>query len=156
MHVFKLTRTSDFAITACALAAFGLAGCGGGSGPATSAPSGGAAETPQAGAGVAEEDDSVAAQLAKLSADDRALAERQKKCPVGGELGSMGVPIKVMVGERAVFICCEGCRKELLDDPDKYLAILDAAAAGEPAGGEAANPSATPETPPDAPPGDNS
>jgi hypothetical protein len=155
MHAFKLTRTSDVAITACALAAFGLAGCGGGSGPATSTPSTGSAETPQAGAAVAE-DDSPAVQLAKLSPDDRALAEKQKKCPVGGELGSMGVPIKVMVGERPVFICCEGCREDLLNDPDKYLAILDASAADASTGDEAAKPSTTPETPPDAPPGDNS
>jgi Cu(I)/Ag(I) efflux system membrane fusion protein len=39
----------------------------------------------------------------------------------GEELGSMGTPIKVDVEGQAVFICCEGCRKKLLADPQKYL-----------------------------------
>jgi len=65
-----------------------------------------------------------------LSAEDQLLADKQKNCPVGGEaLGSMGTPIKVMVGERAVFLCCEGCRSAVEKDPAKYLAIIDAAAA---------------------------
>jgi Cu(I)/Ag(I) efflux system membrane fusion protein len=39
-------------------------------------------------------------------------------------LGSMGVPIKVDVDGRPVFICCEGCRDELLAEPSKYIAKL--------------------------------
>src|SRR5262249_19328892 len=36
------------------------------------------------------------AALAKLSADDRRLAEAQKVCPITGQsLGSMGVPVKL-------------------------------------------------------------
>lgn len=66
----------------------------------------------------------------KLSAEDQALADKQKNCPVGGEaLGSMGTPVKVMVGDRAVFLCCEGCREAIEKDPEKYLAKLDAQAA---------------------------
>ena len=65
-----------------------------------------------------------------LSAEDQALADKQKICPVGGEpLGSMGTPVKVMVGERAVFLCCEGCREAIEKEPEKYLAKLDAPAA---------------------------
>jgi len=64
--------------------------------------------------------------LAALAPEDRALAEAQETCPVSGEpLGSMGTPIKVMVKDRAVFLCCESCRKDLLANPDKYLAMLD-------------------------------
>ncbi|MHC4931418.1 MAG: hypothetical protein ACYTGV_04430 [Planctomycetota bacterium] len=64
-------------------------------------------------------------EMARLSPQDRALAEAQKDCPVSGEpLGSMGAPIKVDVKGQAVFICCEGCRKKLLRDPDTYLAKL--------------------------------
>lgn len=67
-----------------------------------------------------------AAAAAELSAEDQALVATQKICPVGGgELGSMGTPIKVMVGERAVFVCCDHCREPLLKDPEKYLAKLD-------------------------------
>ncbi len=67
-----------------------------------------------------------AEQLAKLSEADRAVAEKQKVCPVSGEpLGSMGVPVKVTVKDRDVFLCCEGCKSAILDDPDTYLAKLD-------------------------------
>jgi Cu(I)/Ag(I) efflux system membrane fusion protein len=67
----------------------------------------------------------VIASLAELPADDRALAEQQKVCPVSGELlGSMGAPIKIAVKGQPVFICCEGCKEELLAKPDEYLAKL--------------------------------
>ena len=75
----------------------------------------------------------------KLSAEDQALADKQKICPVGGEaLGSMGTPVKVMVGDRSVFLCCEGCRGAVEKDPEKYLAKLDAQTtpAAEPAATE--------------------
>ena len=60
-----------------------------------------------------------------FSPDDIAAIERQGLCPVGNtKLGSMGKPIKVDVSGRSVFICCEACRKRLLDNPEKYLAKL--------------------------------
>lgn len=68
----------------------------------------------------------VEAALASLSAEDRALAEKQGTCPVTGEaLGSMGEPIKVDVNGKPVFICCEGCREELLANPDRFLGTLE-------------------------------
>jgi Cu(I)/Ag(I) efflux system membrane fusion protein len=67
----------------------------------------------------------IAAALAQLAEADRALAERQKNCPVAdAPLGSMGTPIKVIVEGRPVFICCDGCRTSLLAEPAKYLAKL--------------------------------
>ena len=63
--------------------------------------------------------------FAALNPSDRELAEKQKICPVANSpLGSMGTPIKVDVDGQSVFICCEGCRDRLLDDPAKYLARL--------------------------------
>ena len=71
-------------------------------------------------------DDSIAAARAELSPEDRALAEAQGICPVGGgKLGSMGKPYAVEVKGRKVFLCCQGCEEELRSNPDKYLAILD-------------------------------
>lgn len=65
------------------------------------------------------------AALDKLSPEDRALVEKQGICPVAEfQLGSMGTPQKVDVNGRPVFICCEGCRESLLEEPDKYLARL--------------------------------
>ncbi|MGD9634147.1 MAG: hypothetical protein AB7G28_06035 [Pirellulales bacterium] len=67
----------------------------------------------------------VTQAMADLSDADRAAALAQKTCPVSDEpLGSMGTPIKVTVNGRDVFLCCNGCRKELEANPDKYLAKL--------------------------------
>jgi hypothetical protein len=75
---------------------------------------------------VATDDPKITAALAELSTEDRALAVKQKICPVSGEtLGSMGAPKKVDVKGRAVFICCDGCREQLLAKPDEYLAKID-------------------------------
>lgn len=66
-----------------------------------------------------------AEQLAKLDAADRTAAAKQANCPVSNEpLGSMGVPRKVVVNGREVFICCKGCEKEFLENADAYLAKL--------------------------------
>jgi hypothetical protein len=59
------------------------------------------------------------------NADDAALIAAQKICPVTGlELGSMGKPVKVTVGEQEIFLCCAGCQEPLLENPDEYLAKL--------------------------------
>ena len=63
--------------------------------------------------------------LAQLSTTDRALAEKQKICPVSEDpLGAMGKPIKLTVQGKDVFICCKGCEEPLLEEPEKYLAQL--------------------------------
>ncbi len=71
--------------------------------------------------------DDIAANLAKLSDEDRAAAEKQKVCPVSDEaLGSMGAPVKIELADgRSAFICCAGCEQQLRDEPDKYLAKLE-------------------------------
>ena len=64
-----------------------------------------------------------------FTVEEQAQIDQQKTCPVGGEsLTSMGVPYKMMVGERAVYLCCEHCKEAVSKNPEKYLAILDAAA----------------------------
>lgn len=67
----------------------------------------------------------IAEQLAKLSPEERVAAEKQKICPVTGEpLGAMGVPPKVSVNGREVFLCCESCEEAFKKDPEKHLAKL--------------------------------
>jgi hypothetical protein len=63
----------------------------------------------------------VTAALAELSPEDRELASRQEFCAVQPEnrLGAMGKPVKVLLKGEAVFLCCEGCRKQALADPDR-------------------------------------
>jgi Cu(I)/Ag(I) efflux system membrane fusion protein len=74
----------------------------------------------------ATEAEQIEAALAKLSAEDRPLAEAQAVCVVSDEkLGSMGVPQKVAINGKEVWICCAGCKDSLLENPDEYLAKLD-------------------------------
>jgi hypothetical protein len=83
------------------------------------------ADTSQSSTTIATDDPKITAAFAELSTEDRALAVKQKICPVSGEkLGTMGAPKKVDVKGRA-FICCDGCREQLLAQPDEYLAKID-------------------------------
>lgn len=54
-------------------------------------------------------------QESTLTDADQLQIAVQKICPVTGEeLGSMGEPLKVKVGEQVAFLCCKGCQgKEL-------------------------------------------
>ena len=76
--------------------------------------------------GKAGEEKGVAAERAKLSPEDRALVEAQEWCVESNErLGEMGPPIKLMVKGQPVFVCCDGCKKDALKDPDKTLAKVE-------------------------------
>jgi Cu(I)/Ag(I) efflux system membrane fusion protein len=68
-------------------------------------------------------DAKIVAVLAKLSPADRQAAESQKFCPIltDSPLGSMGVPIKLKIDGQPVFICCVGCKKPALDNPQETL-----------------------------------
>ena len=60
------------------------------------------------------------------------LAEKQEICLVGGEaLGSMGAPEKVDVDGTPIFICCKSCEREILNNKEKYLAMVNAPASEE-------------------------
>jgi hypothetical protein len=65
--------------------------------------------------------------LQKLDPADRKLAELQKVCPVSGSaLGSMGIPYKMTVKGRVIFLCCPGCEEEVEKNPDGILKKVDA------------------------------
>jgi hypothetical protein len=96
-----------------------VAGCSGGKGAAGKDP-----------------DAEIRANLEQLSPEDRKLAEAQKFCAVNDDnrLGSMGRPVKVMLKDKPVFLCCKGCKAEAEGEPEKYLAKaeeLKARAAGK-------------------------
>jgi Cu(I)/Ag(I) efflux system membrane fusion protein len=95
----------------------------GGSGSKTASPIAVRPSAPQ------EEDDQekqVKAGLAKLSPEDRKLAEAQRFCAVlsKNRLGAMGQPVKVLIKGQPVFLCCNGCKKDALADPEKTLATV--------------------------------
>ena len=76
--------------------------------------------------GVSAEKSEKQTALAQLAPEDRRLADAQKVCPVTGEaLGEMGTPVKVTVKGQAVFLCCDGCKKKALANPDKTLAAVE-------------------------------
>ena len=126
------------AILASSLLAIGLAGCNSttpDTSPKTTAGQATASQNEDADHSHAEHahsgDDGRSAmekmkkELAKLSPEDAASAERQHICPVSGEmLGMMGAPEKVEVNGQEVWICCDGCKDKLLASPDEYLAKL--------------------------------
>lgn len=59
------------------------------------------------------------------TAADSAAIAAQKVCPVMDEpLGGMGTPIKVMIGNKPIFLCCKGCIKKIQAEPAKYLAMV--------------------------------
>jgi len=62
----------------------------------------------------------VTANLEKLGPDDHKLAALQRLCAVQDDkpLGSLGVPVKVLVKGQPVFLCCDACVKKALSEPD--------------------------------------
>jgi RND family efflux transporter MFP subunit len=73
------------------------------------------------------EDAKVKANLDKLSAEDRPLAEAQGFCPIlpQNRLGSMGKPVMIMVKGQPVFLCCQGCKDQALAKEDQTLANVE-------------------------------
>ena len=82
----------------------------------------------EAGAGATAQDKegSIRANLAKLPDKDRKLAEAQKYCAVDTDdrLGAMGVPVKIMIKDQPVFLCCKNCVNEAQKSPEKTLATV--------------------------------
>ncbi len=67
-------------------------------------------------------DAEMIAAIHQLPADIQTVALEQVICPVtDAKLGSMGVPIKVMIHGKPIFMCCEGCRESLLEDPETNI-----------------------------------
>lgn len=63
--------------------------------------------------------------VAQLTEGDRAGVARQQVCPVmGTKLGSHGTPIKMLVGDQPLYLCCKGCIRKLEADPQTYLAKI--------------------------------
>ena len=69
------------------------------------------------------EADSIQAAIESLSKEDQHLVKQQRMCPIieDSQLGAMGVPIKLMLNGKPVFVCCEGCRQTALENPKETL-----------------------------------
>jgi hypothetical protein len=72
------------------------------------------------------EEQEIKEALAKLSPEDQKLAAEQGYCVIGdGKLGSMGTPVKLMIEEQPVFVCCDHCTEKAKADPKATLAKVD-------------------------------
>ena len=77
--------------------------------------------------------------VAEVTKADKSLVAKQANCPVMDEpLDSMGGPVKLLVGEKPVFLCCKGCIKKVKAEPFKYVSMLYGSEKGEtvPAGAD--------------------
>jgi hypothetical protein len=83
----------------------------------------GCTQSPSGAQGQSKES-KIKANLAKLSEEDQKAAEQQKYCVVEpeNELGAMGAPIKVMIKDEPVFVCCKSCVEDAKKHPDETLA----------------------------------
>jgi len=64
----------------------------------------------------------VAVTVVPVTENDRPFIDKQRICPVmEAGLNEHGQPIKLMVGERPLFVCCESCVEEVRKDPRKYV-----------------------------------
>ncbi len=110
---------------ACAAATF-VAGCSKPAAPPHKMSQTEQTSTEQAMSAEDAEAASIAKAIAELPEAERAVALAQKTCPVGDSpLGSMGMPFKVTVKGRDVYLCCAGCKDSIEKDPEKYLAKID-------------------------------
>lgn len=59
----------------------------------------------------------------ELSKRDQLRIAVQGICPIsGGQLGSMGTPIKAQVGQETVYLCCKGCLQKQIN-PQHWATI---------------------------------
>jgi hypothetical protein len=63
-----------------------------------------------------------------VQADREGLAGQQVCQVTGARLGSMGDPVKVLVGDRPLYLCCAGCIEKVKERHDAHPAELPAPA----------------------------
>lgn len=60
--------------------------------------------------------------FSKLVPSDRKRVEMQGLCPISGEaLGTKGLPVKLMIQDEPVFLCCKECVEKANANPDDTL-----------------------------------
>ncbi len=71
--------------------------------------------------------DAISEAIAELPTDEQELARKQQFCAVLPEnaLGSMGMPVKLMIEGKPVFLCCDGCLEAALKDAKATLRKAD-------------------------------
>lgn len=75
-----------------------------------------------------KEEAKIAEAIKELPEDEQKQALAQRICAVedGNRLGSMGMPYKIELEGRSVFLCCSGCEEEAKAHAKEILAKMDA------------------------------
>lgn len=74
----------------------------------------------------------LSVNVVPLTEADRPLIERQRICPVmDAGLRDHGTPIKLLVNNQPLYLCCEGCIEEVQKNPQHYVNKLAQLAAAE-------------------------
>ena len=65
----------------------------------------------------------IAEAISTLSAEDQELVKAQRFCPMMtySRLGAKGTPVKVMVGDKPVFLCCKRCTENVVKGGEKTV-----------------------------------
>lgn len=71
--------------------------------------------------------------VARLTEADGEGIKRQGTCPVSHDSFDHGDPVKLMIGDRALYVCCEDCIDAVKQHPDVYYAKAQAVAGPRPA-----------------------
>lgn len=68
----------------------------------------------------------IEASFAALAPADRGAARATGYGAVmtDNPLGTMGAPVMIKVGDKAVYLCCAGCRRKALANPEQTLATV--------------------------------
>ncbi len=75
---------------------------------------------------ITAERDEYLKNINQLPEEDRQPAKAQAICPVTGTaLGSMGVPVKITLRGKPVYLCCKGCIGKAKRDPEGILKKLE-------------------------------
>jgi hypothetical protein len=72
---------------------------------------------------ISADDQKIRRARQELSSEDQRLVDEQDYCPVQekNRLGSMGKPLKVLINNTPVFLCCDGCQEEATAHPGETL-----------------------------------
>jgi YHS domain-containing protein len=70
--------------------------------------------------------------VAEFTDADREAVARQKVCPVSHEAFDHDTPVKLMIGDRVLYLCCKDCIEEVQKNPQAYYAQAQAVAVQRP------------------------
>lgn len=89
--------------------------------------------------------------VVEFTESDRTAVARQRTCPVTNDDFKHGPPIKLLVGNQVLYVCCEPCIEEVRQAPEKFFNLAaHVPPAADPLAAQQAPPPGVPATAPPA------